>query len=73
MPNIELPTWHDWPVPPLGPDRYGHFVLLRIDPVASVANLEDEETTRAAALIDTEWMLAITFGVSDPHSFAIAF
>lgn len=59
MPVIEAPTWHDWPVLAHGLQRYGHFVLFRFDPLASVASLDDAEASRAAALLPQESFLGI--------------
>lgn len=48
---------------------YGHFVLLRLDPVASVAPLADEESSRAAALLPRDWFLAIVMSNGSAHLF----
>ncbi|EJD39074.1 hypothetical protein AURDEDRAFT_128515 [Auricularia subglabra TFB-10046 SS5] len=65
MPIVEAPFWDSWPgsegsIPP-----YGALVLLKVDPVASVANLDDEETTRAASALNRhEWVLGVVLGNS---------
>ncbi|EJD35512.1 hypothetical protein AURDEDRAFT_175443 [Auricularia subglabra TFB-10046 SS5] len=38
----------------LGPERYSHFVLFRVDPLASVANLGDDDASKAAALLSND-------------------
>ena len=66
--TTESPSCDDWPSSAPGPVPDGHFVLMKIDPVASVADLEDEETTRsAAALTGHEWILGIIIEVSYWH------
>lgn len=63
MPVIESPSWNSWPAAEGTFAPNGAFVLVKIDPVASVANLEDEETTRAAAALDRhEWVLGVVVG-----------
>lgn len=63
MPVVDNPTWRHWPVLAHslahGDQRYGQFVLVRIDTVASVAVLDDAEASRAAALIPHDWFLGI--------------
>ncbi|EJD39046.1 hypothetical protein AURDEDRAFT_171841 [Auricularia subglabra TFB-10046 SS5] len=41
---LELPKWEEWPVEPLGTDRY---------------TLDDDMTSRAAALLPQEWFLGV--------------
>ncbi|EJD39080.1 hypothetical protein AURDEDRAFT_128520 [Auricularia subglabra TFB-10046 SS5] len=54
------PFWDSWPGGEGATAPNGVFVLLKIDPIASVAALEDEETTRAAAALDSpEWVLGV--------------
>lgn len=63
MPVVESPSWDSWPGAEGTFAPNGAFVLVKIDPVASVANLEDEETTRAAAALDRhEWVLGVVVG-----------
>lgn len=57
MPVLDSPAFFDWPVSPLGQKRYGYLVWLRLDPEASVRQLEDEEASRAAALLPRDWFL----------------
>lgn len=59
MPIIEAPLWDDWPVAPLGPQRYGYFILFRLDTAASVRQLNDEEASRAASLLPSDWYLGL--------------
>lgn len=59
---LESPVYHDWPIPPLGPERYVHLVWLRLDPLASVSLLDDEIATRAAALLPRDWYLGFILG-----------
>ncbi|EJD39053.1 hypothetical protein AURDEDRAFT_171848 [Auricularia subglabra TFB-10046 SS5] len=60
MPAIESPFSRSWPLPARGPELFGHCVLLRLDPAASVAALQDEEATRSASLISRDWFLGVT-------------
>lgn len=63
MPVVESPFWDSWPGREGALPPKGVFVLLKIDPVASVANLDDEEATRAAAALDRhEWALGVVTG-----------
>ncbi|EJD39064.1 hypothetical protein AURDEDRAFT_128507 [Auricularia subglabra TFB-10046 SS5] len=65
MPVVEAPSWDSWPGAEGVPAPNGVFVLVKIDPVASVANLDDEETTRAAAALDRhDWVLGVVLGHS---------
>lgn len=63
MPVVEAPTFHDWPVLAHtlahGEHRYGQFVFFRLDPLASVAVLDDAKASRAAALLPQDWFLGI--------------
>ncbi|EJD39072.1 hypothetical protein AURDEDRAFT_128513 [Auricularia subglabra TFB-10046 SS5] len=63
MPVVEAPFYDQFPGFEGGYTPNGIFVLVRIDPVASVAVLEDEETTRAAAALGTHgWVLGAITG-----------
>ncbi|EJD39073.1 hypothetical protein AURDEDRAFT_171870 [Auricularia subglabra TFB-10046 SS5] len=65
MPVVESPLWDSWPSTTPGEGPKGNFVLMKIDPVASVAIFEDEETTRAAAALERhEWVLGLVTGLS---------
>lgn len=46
-------------MPPLGPQRHGYFVLFRLDTEASVRQLDDDEASRAAALIPRNWYFGL--------------
>lgn len=67
---LEAPTWHDWPVAGLGPERYGHVVMFRLDLPACIAALQDEEASRAAALLPQDWFVGIIMatGALDAHN-----
>ncbi|EJD39060.1 hypothetical protein AURDEDRAFT_128503 [Auricularia subglabra TFB-10046 SS5] len=67
---LEAPIWHDWPVAGLGPERYGYLVFFRLDLQACVASLEDEEASRAAALLPQDWFAGIILstGALDVHN-----
>ncbi|KZV91264.1 hypothetical protein EXIGLDRAFT_770055 [Exidia glandulosa HHB12029] len=59
MQTLEEPVSLDWPVPPAGSEEYGQYVIISYDPVASVAVLEDEEASRAAAALPRRKHLAV--------------
>ncbi|KZV84105.1 hypothetical protein EXIGLDRAFT_776869 [Exidia glandulosa HHB12029] len=59
MQTLEEPVSFDWPVPPAGSEEYGQYVIISYDPVASVAVLEDEEASRAAAALPRRKHLAV--------------
>lgn len=62
--TVEAPFWDQFPGFEGAFVPTGTFVLVRIDPVASVAVLEDEETTRAAAALGTHgWVLGAVTGI----------
>ncbi|KZV94163.1 hypothetical protein EXIGLDRAFT_523944 [Exidia glandulosa HHB12029] len=46
-------------------DPYGQFVILSIDPAASVADLDDEQARQEAALLPRTRFLALVFSVGD--------
>lgn len=63
MQTRENPTLDDWPLStPLRSD-FGQFVLLSLDPVASVAALEDAAATAAAEQLPRAVYLAIVTAV----------
>ncbi|EJD39373.1 hypothetical protein AURDEDRAFT_187383 [Auricularia subglabra TFB-10046 SS5] len=55
---IDYPTIHDRPV------DFGTFVIIAVDPLASVVDLYDDEATRQAAAIEPTRCLAIVDNVS---------
>lgn len=57
---IESPRDNLWPIPEAGPELFGHCLLLRLDTVACVAALEDQDAMCAASLVPREWFLGIT-------------
>lgn len=60
----EAPSVRDWPpIRMEDGDKYGQFVLLRLDPIESVAHLEDEWATQEASQIPGDLCLAVVFGV----------
>ncbi|KZV91440.1 hypothetical protein EXIGLDRAFT_837100 [Exidia glandulosa HHB12029] len=60
------PTLEDWPVVATDlSEGYGQFVVVALDPELSVAALDDEAATRAAALIPRTRFLALVVGAGD--------
>ncbi|KZV91252.1 hypothetical protein EXIGLDRAFT_719535, partial [Exidia glandulosa HHB12029] len=60
------PTLEDWPAVPTDvSDGYGQFVVVALDPEQSVAALDDEAATQAAALLPRTRFLALVVGAGD--------
>ncbi|KZV94204.1 hypothetical protein EXIGLDRAFT_835172 [Exidia glandulosa HHB12029] len=66
MQTLEGPILRDWPVPPPGAEDFGQFVIISYDFVTSVAGLEDEEASRAAAALPRPKFLAVATNGSCP-------